>query len=459
MFTLALPIAMQNLLSVTASMIDTIMIGSQGELAVAAIGICSQIGSLFFNLYWGFASTSILFFSQYWGARDEDGINRTFGLVFLCFAAIGCTFAGLCITHPSLLLSIYTDKENLVLIGTPYMRIVGWAYIFQIFSTLIMLLLRATERVRGPLICSIISVIVNFVANWTLIYGRFGFPKMGASGAAVGTLLSGMVNFILLLIILLRSECEIRIQFGKLFLLPGSFVGTYFKKALPIVANEMLYGIGQMIINIVIGHQDEAAIAAMAAFRVCEGFVYAFFGGLSNATSVIVGKEIGAGRLEQGHQYAKRSSLFCPLVTFVVVLICVICNQPLFELFGLGSQALHYGKYMLLIYLFFGSIRTSNYIMNETFRAGGESVFGTVVEVIGLYALSIPLTWLAGMYWKLPFLLVFAFVYTDEFVRFFILLPYTFAGKWIKPVTEQGKAALDDFRARHIHKKHGSRMK
>ena len=143
--------------------------------------------------------------------------------------------------------------------------------------------------------------------------------------------------------------------------------------------------------------------------------------------------------------YAKYSALVCPMVTFLIVLIGTIVNRPLFTLFGLGETALQYGKYMMLIYLFFGTVRTCNYIMNESFRAGGEAVFGTVVEIICLYAISVPATWLAGMIWNLPFLLVFSFVYTDEIIRLVILGRYMIQGKWIKPVTSQGKAALEDF--------------
>lgn len=181
MLTIAFPIALQNLLTTTASMVDTIMIGRLGESCVAAVGICSQISSLFFSCYWGFASASILFFSQYWGADDEKGINRTFGITFICMAIVGFAFASLCIIRPEFLLGVYTDKEVFIRIGKPYMRIVGWAYPLQVFAVLISFLLRSTERVKAPLICSIVGLVVNFCLNFVLIYGKFGAPKMGAA--------------------------------------------------------------------------------------------------------------------------------------------------------------------------------------------------------------------------------------------------------------------------------------
>lgn len=446
MMAIAFPVALQNLLSTTAGMVDTIMIGSMGELAVAAVGICSQISSLFFSCYWGFAGGAMLFFAQYWGARNERGINQTFGVTFIFMTIVGTLFSVTAITNPEFMLGIYTDKVNIIRMGAPYIRIVGWAYPLQVFAVLVSFFMRATERVKAPLFCSIVSLVVNFVLNWVLIYGRFGAPKMGVAGAAVGTLASGIVNLLLLVIFLLVSRCEIRLRLQEMFGFQKEFFGAYLSKCLPILANEMLYGVGQMIINIVIGHQDESAIAAMAAFRVCEGFVYAFFGGLSNAASVVIGKEVGAGHLPKAYNYCRKSSLFCPMVTFGVVGIITLFNRPLLGLFGLGKAAMEYGQYMLLIYLVFGSIRTCNYIMNESYRAGGEAVFGTVLEVGCLFAISVPATWISGMVLNLPFLAVFAFVYTDEIIRLLVETRYTASGRWIKPVTAQGIRALPEFR-------------
>lgn len=443
---IALPIACQNFLTTTASMVDTIMIGSQGELSVAAVGICSQISSLFFSSYFGFAGGALLFFSQYWGAGDKEGINRTFGLSLVCMLAVALLFGGAAVTNPGFLLGIYTDKKNLIEVGIPYIRIVGFAYPLQVLAQIVSFLMRSTERVKAPLISSIAALITNFILNWILIYGRFGMPKMGAAGAAVGTLVSGMVNLLILLCFLLKDKKTLTLRLRLMFDWRRGFSGNYLKKCFPIICNELFYGIGQMLINIVIGHQSESAIAAMAAFRVLEGFVFAFFGGLADAGTVVVGKEVGAGHHMKGYQYVKGFAILCPAVTFVIVLVCLIFNQPLLGLFGLGAEALGYGKYMLLIYLAAGTIRTCNYIMNCCYRAGGEATFGTVLEVGCLFVVSVPATWIAGMVLHLPFLAVFAFVYTDELIRLVFEVWYTKSGKWIKPVTEEGKRTLEQFR-------------
>lgn len=443
--TIALPIALQNLMSTTASMVDTIMIGSQGELAVAAVGICSQISSLFFSMYFGFAGGALLFFAQYWGARDMKGINRTFGISAFFMLVVAIIFGTVAVTNPEFILRIYTDKENIIAMGAPYLRIFGIGAPFTVMVMILNFFLRSTERVKAPLICSIFGIAVNITLNWLLIFGRFGLPKMGVAGAAVGTASSAIVNFFLLLIYVLKDQETVKLRFQEMFGWGKTFTFDYFKKSFPIIMNELLYGVGQMLINIVIGHQVESAIAAMAAFRVLEGFVFAFFGGLADASAVVVGKEVGSGQHMKGYQYVKGFSVLCPAITFTLVAFFLIFNQPLLSLFSLGPTALYYGKYMLVIYLFFGAIRTCNYIMNSCYRAGGESVYGTVLEITCLFTLSVPATWIAGMVLKLPFLAVFAFVYTDEILRLIFEIRYTRSGKWVKPVTEMGRVTLDDF--------------
>ena len=445
--TIALPIAFQNLLSTTASMIDTIMIGSQGELSVAAVGICSQISSLFFSCYFGFAGGSLLFFSQYWGAGNEKGINQTFGISFLCMLGVSILFGGVAVTNPEFVLGIYTDKQNIIDVASGYLRIVGFAYPLQVISVIISFFMRSTERVAPPLISSLAGLVTNFILNWILIYGRFGMPQMGAAGAAVGTLLSAIVNLLLLLFFLMRDKRSIQLHLKDRFCFDDGVLKIYFSKCFPIICNELFYGIGPMLINVVIGRQSESAIAAMAAFRVLEGFVYAFFGGLADASSVVVGKEVGGGHHMRGYQYTKGFAIICPVITFFICMIGFVFNAPLLSLFGLGSEAMFYGKYMLLIYVAAGTIRTCNYIMNTCYRAGGEAIFGTVLEIVCLFTISVPATWIAGMVLHLPFLAVFSFLYTDEIIRLIAELWYTKSGKWIKPVTEEGKRSVEEFRA------------
>jgi putative MATE family efflux protein len=427
-------------------MVDTIMVGTLGETAVAAVGICALFSVLLFAGYFGFCNGGMIFFAQYWGAKDEKGICKAYGITLVCMMAVGFIFGAFAIFFPELIMGMYTDKESIRQVGIPYLRIVGWSFPLQTLSMAMGSLLRSIEKVKAPLYASIVSLVTNTVLNWLLIYGMFGFPRMGVQGAALGTVIANVVHILVLYIYCLNDKHSFITRIREHYRWEKGFVKAFFAKIIFVVFNEVLYGAGQLVLNMIIGRQVESGIAAWAVFRVLEGFVFAFFGGLANASSVMVGKQIGAGEHLDGYRDAKRFVLLVPLVTLVIWSVILLLRSPILHLFGLGEEAYFYAQGMLFIYIVTGTIRTCNYINNNIFRAAGESVFGTVIEICGLFIITIPVVAFFGLKLNAPFLVVFGLIYLDEFIRIGILLWYMNSGKWVKPVTEKGRAELPAFK-------------
>ena len=165
---IAIPVALQNLLTTTGSMVDTMMLAPLGELTVGAVGLCAQFSSLMFSGYWGFVGGGMLFFAQYYGAKDDDGIDRSYGLMLSCMMIVAALFTSLALLAPNMVMSIYTDKASIQEIGIKYLRVVGFAYPLQILSMAMSALLRSTERVRIPFYAAIASVATQFFANFAL---------------------------------------------------------------------------------------------------------------------------------------------------------------------------------------------------------------------------------------------------------------------------------------------------
>jgi putative MATE family efflux protein len=443
---IGLPVALQNLLSTSASMVDTIMIGTQGETSVAAVGICSLFSMLLFAGYFGFCNGGTIFIAQYWGAKDEKGICKAYGLTLLTMMAVGLIFGAVAVFAPEFIMGIYTDKETIQAAGVPYLRIVGWSYPLQTLAMAIGSLLRSIEKVKIPLFASIASLITNTFVNWILIFGMLGFPKMGVRGAAIGTVISCVVHILVLYIYCFMDKHSFITRVREHYGWEKGFVKKFFSKIIFVVCNEVFYGIGQLVLNVIIGRQAEEGIAAFAVFRVLEGFVFAFFGGLANASAVMVGKSIGAGEHLNGYRDAKRFIVLVPMVTLFILIVIISLRRIILDSFGLGETAQFYAGGMLFIYAVTGTIRTCNYINNNIFRAAGESVFGTVIEICGLFFISIPATALCGLVFHLPFLVIFFMLYLDEFIRLGIILWYMDSGRWIKPVTGEGQRTLAEFR-------------
>ncbi|MDO4356759.1 MAG: MATE family efflux transporter [Clostridia bacterium] len=450
LMAIGIPVALQNVLTTTASMVDTIMLATVGELTVGAVGLCAQFTSLMFSCYWGFVGGGMLFFSQFWGAKDDDGINRSYGLTLICMMAVGLTFGLLGTLFPEAIMRVYTDKAAIREIGVRYLRIVGFAYPLQVLAMAMSALLRSTERVRIPLIASIAALVTNLAVNWLLIFGHFGFPALGVQGAAIATLLSAIVNVLVIVALAARAKHPYLLRVREHFRFDRALTKEYFVKCFPIICNELLIGISNMAINMVLGRQIEQAIVATAVFRTLEGFVIGFFSGFTNASTVLVGKCVGSGDHETAFARAKRLIPLCPCVIFCACMLLVSLRSPLLHAMGLQGESYEICVRMLLIYTVFGSIRMTNWIQNDTFRAAGDPYFGTIREIAFAYLMMLPCVISSGIWLKLPFLVVFACTYIDEPVRLVLMLRHTLSARWIRPVTVEGQKTIAEFRQKYV---------
>lgn len=447
---IAIPVALQNLLTTTGSMVDTMMISSLGQNELGAVGLCAQFSSLMFSGYWGFVGGGMLFISQFWGAKDNDGVNRAYGLTLTCMMIVATIFCGMAVLFPESVMRLYTDKEDIQAIGVEYLRIVGFSYILMVFAMAMAVLLRCTERVRIPLYGSIVSVAMNIFFNWVLIFGNLGFPKMGVKGAALATLLAQCFNIAVIIILAKKNKHPFLFAFKAHFSGRKGLTSEYFKKCFPIIMNEVLIGVGNMMINIVMGRQTNDAIAALALFRTIEGLIIGFFAGFSNASSILVGKEVGAGNLETAYKRALRIVYLCQGFIATVGVLLILLHSPILTLANLEGESFTIGTQFIVIFAIFAIIRMGNWTQNDTFRSAGEAVYGTVLEIAFMWLMVVPAVWISGMVIGAPTFVVFICCYIDEPIRYVLMQIHLHNGKWVKPVTPEGRAALEEFRAKRM---------
>ena len=443
---IAVPVALQNLLTTTGSMVDTMMIASLGQTQVGAVGLCAQFSSLMFSGYWGFVGGGMLFISQYWGAKDEKGINRSYGLTLTCMMAVAIIFCLMGTLFPESIMRLYTDKESIQKIGVEYLRIAGFSYPLMVFYMAMAVMLRCTERVRIPLYGSIAAVAVNIFLNWVLIFGHLGAPALGVRGAAMATVIAQAVGILVVMLLAKINGHPYLFAVREHFKWTGGMLPAYFQKCFPIIMNEVLIGVGNMVINVVLGRQPEEAIAALAVFRTLEGLVIGFFAGFSNASSVLVGKEVGAGRLQVAYARAWRLVYLCQGFITLLGALLIGLHTPILTVMGMKGESFRYAFGFILIYVAASIIRMGNWTQNDTFRAAGDAVYGTVLEIVFMWVMVIPFVWMTGRVWHLSAFLVFACCYMDEPIRYVLMQIHLFKGTWIKPVTPEGIAALEEFR-------------
>ena len=450
---LIIPLVIEQILAIGVGMVDTMMIAPLGETYVGALGLCAQFSSLMFSGYWGFVGGGMLFFAQYWGSKEDDGIERSYGMTFTAMMTVGLLFGLTAMLKPDLVMKLYTDKVSMQVIGMEYLRIVGVAYMLQVVSMAMSALLRSTERVRIPMIASIFSVISNLFLNWTLIYGHFGLPAMGIKGAALATSIAAGINVLSIMIMAMI------IRYPYLFAIRGHFKWTgehlmlYLRKCFPIICNEFLIGLGNMVINVTLGRQPEHVIAALAVFRTLECLVIGFFAGFSNAASVLVGKYVGAGQLEKAFTNARRLVYLCSGVIFFVSSSIFLMRYPILSRMSLSGESYKAGSLFLLIYVAASTIRMGNWLHNDTFRASGDAVTGTVLEIVFMYVIVLPSVLLSAFIFHLPYWVVFIACFIDEPIRYIIMQFHLYSARWVKPITDVGREALSDFQKKYVRKR------
>ena len=285
-------IALQNMLASCAGLVDTAMVARLGNVATSAVGIGGKWSFVLQMITFGFCSGGSVLISQYWGAQDHKGVRRAYSLgMGLCLiAAVLYNIAAA--LFPYEMICLFTDEEAVRQAGAEYLGIVCWGAIPLAFATIASMARRCVEDVRTPLLISGVSVCVNTFFNWCLIYGKCGLPQLGLRGAAVATVLSHVVQAILVIVIGVKQKHFTIYGLNEVLKIPSDFIRKYFHIALPVIGNETLWCVGFNIYAIVYAHQGSENYAAYTLYSSIENLVFVFFVGACNACSIMIGKSI-----------------------------------------------------------------------------------------------------------------------------------------------------------------------
>ncbi len=434
--SIALPVMGQELLTSSFSLVDTLMIGQLGPNALAAVGYGAAWNNLINVLIFGLTSGAAIFFAQYWGAEDRQGIHHAYGLALAAATLISLTATLITCFQPGLVLALFTSDASSAAEAAPYLQFVGLTYPAMALSMVVGTLLRSTERAYIPLIGSLAGVAANIFLNYSLIFGHFGFPRLGIAGAAIGSAISGWVNLALMLLLglLFRTLAVARVR--ALFSFSTPFALRYFRLSAPVLINEALWGIGTTILNMIYGHIGTREFAALTAFRTLDSFAVTAFIALSHATAAIVGKRVGAGELEEAYQEGRTFLCWTPILGGVLGILLILFRHPLAAVYAQPPQVNDLIVGLLVVISLTYLVRYLPFILiMGIFRAGGDVKSGAILDGIGIWVCGIPLALIAGLWLKLPFLWVYGSItLLDALVKTLPGLWYFFSRKWIRPV-------------------------
>ncbi len=430
------------------ALVDTLMVSRLGDIPLAAVGMAGQVNWLMSMLLFGFCSGSSIFISQYWGIKDIKNINRVFGLLTSFTLGISAIFFCIARFAPGAVLGMFSDDTTVTSEGMKYLLVACFAYpataLTQAFSTL----LRSTENVKLPMYVTLFATILNAVLNYGLIFGKFGMPEMGVAGAALATCISAWFSPVAILLISLLSKNMLRIPIREAFSFNRELFSEYIRKCTPVTLNEGMWGLGTLLYNVIFGRLGYEYYAAVTMYRTIEGISFVFFVGLCNACCILVGKSIGAGRIDEAVTNARRFAFIVPLLSLLVGVTVILLRAPiigLFDMSGTISELTRNAVYgILFVYgaeLFFRNIPYIQIV--GIFRSGGDIYSGMRYDILCVWLISLPLTALSAFVLKLPFVAVFAvMLLAEDSLKALLCIRRFRSRKWIQPVTDEGRRAL-----------------
>jgi len=434
-FRLVLPIVLQNLLSAAVNSADVVMLNYVSQEAISAVSLATQYSSILFMVYYGLGTGATMLCAQYYGKGDMKAIQMVEGIALRFSVGISLIFAVAAFCIPELMMMVFTKDTALIEIGASYLRIVSLSYFCWGFIEIYLAVLRSTGRVTISMALNISALVMNVFLNAVFIFGLFGAPELGAAGVALATSISRLTELVLCFVVSARSK-EIKLKPSLMFRKGGILLKDFIRLSLPALGNDVAWALAFSMYSVIMGHMGSDVVAANSIVVVVRNFGTVFCFGLANAGGILIGNEIGENKLELAKADTSRVVRLTIVSGFVGGLLVFLATPFVLQYASLSETAMYYLKYMLYInvyYIMGAAVNTT--LIAGIFRAGGDSRFGFVCDLVDMWCYAVPLGFLAAFVFKLPVLWVYFLLCTDEFVKWPWVIRHYKSYKWLKNIT------------------------
>lgn len=435
LFVIVTPIVLQNLITAAVSSADVIMLGFVNQTAIAAASLASQVQFILLMFFTGLASGLVMLTSQYWGKKDERSIRTLMGIALRISSVAGFCFFLTTFFFPRQLMFVFTNDLNLVQAGAEYLRVVSISYFFLSISQVFQGVLRSLEHVRTVTCITFIALGLNILLNAVFIFGLFGAPKLGLFGVALATSIARGIEVVISILSAKRIK-EVNLNLGTIFLRNKLLLLDFLKYSLPAIGNEFVWGAGWATYSVILGHLGEDIVAANSVVSVVRNLASVLCFGMAYGGAILLGKQIGSNDLEFAKRNASRLVASTIFAGFLGAMLLLALKPVLPLIAPLSEGAAHYRDLLLYINcfsLFGASINTV--LICGTFRAGGDSKFGFLLDCISMWCVSVPIGFFVAFVLKLPPIWVYIILYLDEFEKMYFVVRHYKKRTWLKNIT------------------------
>ena len=444
-FKLALPIALQSLITIGVNMLDTIMVGKLGEDSLSATSLANSFISIYQIFCMGLGMGASVLVSRYWGMKNSNdahkeqasnALKQTVCLMLRLTVLLASVFALVTLILPQTLMKMYTTEENIISLGSVYFRWSVITYFFLGTSLVSTIVLRSVGQVKFPLYVSIGAFFVNFCANYVFIFGKFGAPRMEVAGAALGTLIARLFEASMILGYLFIKDKKIQFKIKDIFMQTGSLVSEYIRICIPVLVSDGILALGNNSVAMVIGHLGAAFVAANAITSVTQQLSTVVIQGISQAGAIVTGQTLGRGdrekTMQQGWMFL---GLGLALGTVSAIFIMCVSN-PIINTYNVSAETAEIaGQLMIAISLIIIFQATNSIMTKGVLRGGGDTKMLMVADNIFLWVISIPLGILAGFVFKWSAFWIYVCLKSDQIIKTIWCIGRLKSEKWIKKIT------------------------
>ncbi|EJT6150462.1 TPA: MATE family efflux transporter [Clostridium perfringens] len=437
LFSIALPIAVQNLITFMVSMVDTLMVGALGEIQLSAVSIANNLFFVLTILMFGLAGGSNIMISQYWGKGNVKTIHKILAIMYRVCLLITGIFIFIALFLPKYFMGIFTTDKAVIDFGASYLRIVCIGYLFYSITNCTIMMLRSVKTVSISIIVYTASLVVNSILNWIFIFGNLGAPELGIRGAAIATICARITEFSIVLVFMFIYERKIGLKIEHLLKLDKEILKDYVGLCTPVLCNELLWAIGASMISVIVGRMGTEVVAANSINGVAHQFVTVFIFGMSNATAVIIGNTIGEGKKEKAKEYAYSIGIFSVVMGCISGLMILLIKPFVVNFYNVSYSTKLIAMEIMTVtsgIIVFQSL-ASNFMMG-VLRGGGDAKFVLINDLIFMWLVAIPGGFFVAFVLELPVVLVFLVIKCDEILKSLTSVYRVISGKWVNDVTK-----------------------
>ncbi len=441
LFKMLIVVALQNVISYSVNMIDNVMLGRYSQTALSGAATVNQIFFMVDQFSLSICTVLVILVSQYWGKKNIPPIRTITGIAVKLALCVGGVILILCGFFPNLVLHIFTNSPEIIAEARSYLIIVMWSFVLFIVSSVLLGSLRAVETVRIAFYISIVSLGINAVFNYFLIFGKCGFPELGIQGAAVSTLMARIVEFLIVVIYLAKKDQKIRLFTGGMWKFSKPLKMDFKKLYIPAMFAQVVWGLSVPMQTAILGHLSDNAIAANSVATTFYQYFKVIVLAMSATSSVIVGNSIGRGDIKKLKAESRTLCIIDLCIGIVLGIALFALRKPLLTMYSLNDETTLLTIHLLVILSFV--MVSMAYQMPVSFgiiQGGGDTKFTMKMNMISTWGIVMPLSLMAAFWWKLPVELVVLCIQSDQFFKSIPVFIYFRRYTWIKKLTREDGA-------------------